>query len=100
MKFILPILAVFLTSTITALAQVTSPQLTKACMGLDNGTREKCSCMAGKFKQALDENEKTYALAMLTLNAKLLEPLKGNFEDEMATAVKAKIIPLMMDCLL
>lgn len=100
MKYILLSTSFFLALTATTLAQVTSQQLTKACMGLDNGTTEKCSCMAGKFEQALDENEKTYAVAMMTLNAKLLEPLNGNLEDEKAAAVKAKIIPLMMDCVL
>ena len=100
MKHTLLTASMLLALTSASLAQVTSPQLNKACMGLDNSTTEKCSCMVGKFEQALDENEKTYALAMMTLNGKLLEPLKGNLEDEKAAAVKAKIIPLMMDCVL
>ena len=100
MKHTLFTVSFFFALSGATLAQVTSSQLITACMGLDNGTSEKCSCMAGKFEQALDENEKTYAVAMMTLNAKLLEPLNGSLEDEKATAVKAKIIPLMMECLL
>ncbi len=100
MKKTIVMTSFYLALTAATLAQVSSSQLKAACMGLDNGTSEKCSCMAGKFEQALDENEKTYALAMMTLNDKLLEPLNGNLEDEKAALVKAKIIPLMMDCVL
>ncbi len=81
-------------------AEVTAPQLSAACMALDNGTTEKCDCMAKKFAEKLDQKENTYALAMLTLNEKLLTPFKGSFGDKKAEAVKAKIIPLMMGCLL
>jgi len=69
-------------------------------MALDNGTSKKCACMAQSFTAKLSQKENTYALAMLTLNEKLLTPIKGSFDDKNAEAVKAKIIPLMMGCLL
>lgn len=81
-------------------ASVITPQLSAACMSLDNGTPEKCDCMANKFADKLNQTENTYALAMLTLNEKLLTPIQGGLDDKNARAVKAKIIPMMMDCLL
>ena len=81
-------------------AEVTAPQLEAACMKLDNGTSKKCDCMAEKFTAKLNRNENTYALAMLTSNENLLSPIKGSLDDEKAKTVKAKIIPLMMECLL
>ena len=81
-------------------ADVTVPQLSAACMKLDNGEPEKCDCMVKSFTRNLSQNENTYALAMLTLDESLLTPINGNLNDKKAEAVKAKIIPLMMDCLL
>lgn len=81
-------------------AEVTNSQLSTACMALDNGTSRKCDCMAKKFTADLTQKENTYALAMLTLNEKLLTPINGSFGDKNAKAVKTKIIPLMMECLL
>ncbi len=83
-----------------AQAAVTSLQFTAACMKLDNGTKPKCTCMAEKFGQELSETEKTYAHALLTSDEIQLAPINGNLEDKKAKAVKAKMIPLMMDCLL
>ena len=81
-------------------AEISAKQLSTACMALDNGTSKKCDCMANKFTAKLSQKENTYALAMLTLNEKLLTPINGSFDDKNAEAVKGKIIPLMMECLL
>jgi len=81
-------------------ASVITTQLSAACMALDNGTSKKCDCMSNKFTTKLSQKENTYALALLTLNEKLLTPINGSFDDQHAEAVKAKIIPLMMECLL
>ena len=81
-------------------ADVIVPQLSAACMKLDNGTPGKCDCMAKKFATSLSHNENTYAIAILTLDESLLTPIKGNLNDKKAESVKTKIIPLMMDCLL
>ncbi len=69
-------------------------------MALDNAEPKKCACMAKEFTEKLDQKENTYALAILTLNEMLLTPIKGSFDDKNAEAVKNKIIPLMMGCLL
>jgi hypothetical protein len=91
---------VLLSFTNIANAEVTTTQLKAACIKLDNGTPEKCDCMAEKFAVKLNRNENTYSLAILTSNEKLLSAIKGSLDDKKAETVKAKIIPLMMECLL
>ena len=86
--------------TSIASADVTVPQLSAACMKLDNGTAKKCDCMANKFTANLNRDESIYALAILTLDEKKLAPIQGNLNDKNAESVKTKIIPMMMDCLL
>jgi len=100
MKYLFLTTSLILILTSFSQAKITTPQITAACMQLDNGTPSKCSCMAKKFGQNLNDKENTYALAMMTLNEKMLEPYKGSFTDKTTDSVKAKIIPLMMDCLL
>jgi hypothetical protein len=74
-------------------------ELMGACMQSGAGNQEECICFAGKIGTEINDDERTFALAILTEDESKLDPIRGSFTQADAQAMQGKTTDAMLACM-
>ena len=82
-----------------ALAQPAQDDFVAACMSATEESETTCNCVVDSLRANLDDDQQTFAYAILTEDEALLTPLRGRFTDADAQGVQARFMNAAMQCM-
>ncbi len=74
-------------------------ELISACVQSEAGGQKECQCFAEKLGTQINEQERMFALAILTQDESKLDPIRGQFTNEDAQAMQGKTMSAMFACM-
>ena len=74
-------------------------ELIGACMQSEAGNQQECTCFAEKIGTEINEEERIFALAILTGDESKLDPIRGSFTQADAQAMQGKTMNAMLACM-